>query len=358
MFLDNEFHVTTIALRRFEHRLALPSPTPAGGWLVAFADQPDVICFDSDLNEIWRLTVKIERSPYRWPSVALSPDEQTIAYSTETDLYILDRNGTIRYSLVADLNNPYTGSECMFDTHNRLWFVQRGDLNTGSDRLLVLEPTSGAILFQQTLANERGHFYLYPCPDRQSVLLDEACGQDGSFLYLACIRGDGLGVTRLGFDDRTFFWGFAPNGREFATGAHHAQDSLKIHSFPQGTVIAAVDSQPLFATERLVSEYPDSVGYQALYVNDDYLVTETRWKRLILVRRSDLALMGTIWAEGDQLRGYDDWGRETADPKRIGSYEADLTYICPAGPGRVLAIYKEKTMRLLDLAPVLVTAGR
>jgi hypothetical protein len=356
MSLRSEFHVPDIAVRRFEQRLNSPSPTYAGGWLISFQDGPEVICFDANLDESWRLAANIRRPKYGRLSFALSPDQQFLACANEEGVFILDRKGAPIHSYPHDINHRYTTSGCCFDSRNRLWCVQASDWNLRMATVIVIEPQSGAIIARQAFRCEGGHFAFYPSRDLDTVLLDEACGQDGSFLYVARLTDSELTVSNYGFSDRTFYWGFSADGGEFATGAHRQGSALQIHAFPGGQVIGSAASQTVFSNDSMVSDYPDSIGYQAMFLDENHLVADTRYKRMILLRRDGLQLLGTVWAEGDQLRGYESRGHETSDPALIDTYEAEISYFLPARLGRLLAVYNEHTVRLLDVSSLLAEA--
>jgi hypothetical protein len=197
---------------------------------------------------------------------------------------------------------------------------------------------------------------LFPCPDHEGALIDVGCGQGGSFIYLARLTGAGLTVEQFPFDDRTFYGGFAPNGREFASGAHQG-DAINVHSFPSGRVIASVESETIFAADDLLGEYPDSVGYQVIFLDNAHLLAETHFGRMLLIDRATMQLVGTVWPPGYRLRGYDQSGKETNDPSKILDYKGGLTSLHPAGVGRVLTVYNERVIRLLDVSPFLSLAN-
>jgi hypothetical protein len=130
------------------------------------------------------------------------------------------------------------------------------------------------------------------------------------------------------------FWIEPVAKQEFVTGSHDG-GSLFVHRFPDGEVLGSVDSETLFAEEETEAEDEDTVGYNTVFLHPDYILTETRWKRLLLLYRPEMRLVGTVWPAGYQLRGYDDSGKETDHPV---DYEGNLTGLYPVGSGKVLIV--------------------
>jgi hypothetical protein len=355
MDLGMPLQVRTIAERQFDHRLSLPVPTHDGGWIVSFQDHPDVVVLDSQLNELQRLDLQTQSQQYCFTAVAMSPYGQLLGLSSRIDLRIVNRQGTVLHRIPHRAWESYTGSNCFFDFKDRLWYVRPGDQPGVDDCLTVVEPYSGEILTEQTIENEIGYFDLFLCPDYESALIEVACGQDGSYLYLARLTGAGLTIQEYPFSDRTFLGDFAPGGREFATGAHNG-DAVKVHSFPSGHVIASVESETLFASDDLSGERPDDVGYLVIFLDRDHLLAETGFGRMILIDRRSMRLLGTVWPSGYRLQGCDQSGRKTDDPRTIVDYEGSLTSLHPAGTGKVLTVYRDGVIRLLDVSPLLSPA--
>jgi hypothetical protein len=328
MDLDHPLHIAAIAERRFHHRLSLPVPTHDGGWIISFQDHPEVVVLDSQLIELLRLNLRAQSQQYCSTAVAMSRDRRLFAVSTRTDLRIVEQHGTVLHRISHRAWDPFTGSCCFLDVKDRLWYVQPGDEPGVSDRLKIVEPHSGETLLEQRIENEIGHFGLFPCPDHESALIEVGCGQDGSYLYLARLTGAGLTIEQYPFNDRTFCGGFAPDGREFVTGAHQG-DAVKAHSFPGGQVIASIESHTIFAADDRVGEQPDEVGYQVIFLDGNHLLADTQFGRMILIDRRRMRLLGTVWPPEYSLRGYDQSGKETDDPTRIVDYEGGLTSLHP-----------------------------
>jgi len=301
-----------------------------------------------------RLDLQAHSQQYCHTAVAMSPDGRLFGLSSRTELRVADRHGAVLHRLT---HNAWdAGSSCFFDLNGRLWYIRPGSSPGLDDCLIVLEPYSGAILAAQTIPNPVGYFFLFPCPDHESALIDLGCGQDGSYLYLARLAGAGLAIEEYPFSNRTFFGGFSPDGREFATGAHDGA-SLMVHCFPSGRVVASIENETLFSTDSLSGELRDDVGYQVIFIDDDHLLAQTGFGRMILLDRGKMRLLGTVWPSGGGLRGYDESGRETDDPSKIVGYESGLSSLHSAGIGKVLTVYhKERVVRLLDVSPLLSAA--
>jgi hypothetical protein len=282
----------------------------------------------------------------------MSRDGRWLALASRSELRIVDRSGPVVRRIAHDPWDSFCGSSCFFDAEARLWCVRPGDQPGTNDRLTVVPPRRDAALIETVIENPVGHFSLFPCPGGHGALIDVGCGQDGSYLYLARLSDSVLTVEPYPFADRAFAGGFSPNGREFVTGAHSG-DALKVHSFPDGRVVGSIDSDTLFGREVLPDEHMDAIGYQAIFLDDDHLLTDTRFGRMLLIQRRDLRVLGTVWPVGCKLRAYSKYGRGTDEPTEIVGYEVGLTSLHPAGHGRLLAVYNERALRLLDVEPLL-----
>ncbi len=355
MNLGKSLTVEIIAAREFTHSPNLPVPTHDGGWVLSFQDHPEVIILDSRLNEVQHLDLRTQSEDYCSTQVTMSRDGALLALSGRTELRIADRRGAILHYLPHDPWESFTGSGCFFDAQGRLWYVRPYKDTWTEAMLTVLDPASGAALFEQEITGDVGHYYLFPLPDQAGALIDVACGQDGSFLHLARLTGAGLTVEGYPLDDRTMP-SLSPGGGEFATGAHSG-DAVEVHSFPGGQVAASIEGRVIFAADDLGGEFGDEIGYQAIFLDDDHLLADTRFGRLLLIDRRTMQLIGTVWPPGYSLRGYDQRGKETDDPGSILAYEGGLTSLHSAGAGRVLMGYKSATLWLLDVSPLLTTAS-
>ncbi len=363
-----ELRPIIVASQDFDSGIGSPVPWD-GGWIIAQPDPPSVILLDASLQVIRQFALPVATEDYVYTEVACSRDARFLAISARTRIEIFDSNGESLHTIAHEPWDSFEGSTCCFDADGKLWCVQPQKEEDGCDHLTIIDPESGEVVAEQAIRDEHGnpadvgHFSLYPCPNGVDMLLNLACGQDGSLLYLAHRTPQRLEVNAYPFDDRTFSGGFSPNGREFVTGAHQG-DSVKVHAFPSSQVLASADSTMLF--EGVESDYEeaeddnyeveeeeeetDHVGYQALYLNDAHLLVETGFGRLLLLDRQTMQPIGNVSLPDFPLQGYDEHGKETDDPDRAISYETGLSSIHPAGPNRVLAVYNARQFRLLGLA--------
>jgi hypothetical protein len=312
-----------------------------------------VVILDSKLNEIHRLNLPPQSKDFYKTSVALSRHGIFIAQSGPNALVIFDQKGGVLHRTEHKAWSNCEGGHCVFDLEDRLWHVQPSNDCESSVFLRVLEPFSGKTIAERKIRNDIGFHRLFLCPNQKSIMIEVACGQDGSFLHLARLRTSGLAIEHYPFNDRTFFGGgFSPDGTEFVTGAHSA-DSLKIHSFPRGQVVATIQSEMFFAGENLAVEYPDTVGYQQVFIDQNHILTDTRYGRLLLIHRNGMRLLGTVWPKGETLLAYDERGTRTNNVSKMDSYQSGLSSFHSAGAGRVLTVYRGKCLRLIDLLPYL-----
>lgn len=351
--------------------MGLPAPVPSnGGWIVVQRDPPLVILLDASLQVVRQLLLPVATEQHVWTEVACSGDGRYLAISARTRIEIFDSDGASLHRIV---HAPVAyGNDCCFDAEDKLWCVQPREKLDACDHLIVIDPESGEVLAEQVIRDqngnpaELGHYSLYLCPNGVDMLLNLACGQDGSYLFLANRTRESLEVNAYPFDDRTFSGGFSPNGQEFVTGAHQGE-SLKIHAFPSGQVLASLDSELLFEDDGETNieegeedeeegeeegEETDHVGYQALYLDDAHLLVETGFGRLLRLGRRSMRAKGIVTLPGFHLQGYDKQGKATYGPNKPFSDETGLSSIHLAGPDRLLTVYNERYFRLLDLSQV------
>jgi hypothetical protein len=353
MGIDKAFVARDLGSRRFEHTLSRIVPTRGDGWLVGFRDRSEVVFHDHRLGEIRQVDLHVRYEFQGGTELSLSPDERFFAFASREELRIADSRGRPIHRLPHDAWESYCGSGCLFDRKGRLWCVLPGDDRGSDDRLTIIDPASGGIVAQGVIQNGMGYFGFYASPDEDAVLIECACGQDGSDLYLARLNGSEIAIAKFDYSDRSFSGGFSPSGTEFVTGAQWG-DSLKVHSFPDGRELASLADEAIFGDDPLVCEQPDSIGYEAIYLDDGHILARTTFGRLLLIERFGMRLLGTVWADGERLRGYDDRGKETEEPGAIIDYETGLRDFRPAGPGEVLVAYQGNTLRLLDVAPFMI----
>jgi hypothetical protein len=350
MDLGNRYAVKEVAVAEFQSRLHLPVPTFDGRWLVTTYDDSCVYVLDSQLRQTERVDLGIETGGYVRPSVSLSANGRWFAAATIARVKILDRSGRPHHSLPQPSWQAFEGSSCIFDRSNRLWFVRPHEDGSYETVLCVVNPDTGRVIAEHELTCDLGHHELTLCPDGQSVMGDVGCGQDGSYLYLARLQAGKLDVREYPFSDRTFVGNFSQDGSEFATGAH-CGDKVAVHSFPSGDVIGEISSAEIFANDHLDVDDEDSVGYQALFLGNTRIVATTSLGRLLLINRPTMRCLGTVWPEGYELNRFE---FDVAGPKlttvRTSTYEGDITSIHDVGQGRLLVVYRERRLAVVDVS--------
>jgi hypothetical protein len=99
-----------------------------------------------------------------------------------------------------------------------------------------------------------------------------AAGQDGQCLFWACLRNDGISVSRLPELDETTWPSFSPTGDEFLV---ISEGELHRYGYPRG---------PLHAKMRgLLESQGDKLGDFVYYADADYALATSLNYRLFLV---------------------------------------------------------------------------
>jgi hypothetical protein len=348
MAISDRIMVKDLARREFKQRISTPVPTPDGGWIISFRDQPGTVVLDRRLNDVRQFDTP--------PQSVVAAGGSVFAVLTKQQLLILDPHGASLRTIPQRAWQPWAGTNCAFDGHDRLWYARPGDRPGTNDCLVIVDPASGITVAEQVIENDVGLFDLNPCPDPDCMLVAVSCGQDGTFLYHARWTGKEIAIQAYPFEDRSFTGGFSPNGREFVTGSHEG-DGVLVHSLPGGEVVASIDSEDMFGDDDLPSEESDDVGYQALFLGDEHLLVDTMSRRLVLIERHKMELLGCVWPEGYELKAYDDAGEEADDPTEACSYEGSLDSFHCGAAGELLAGFERDLLntgllRLLDVSSI------
>jgi hypothetical protein len=245
---------------------------------------------------------------------------------------------------------PWGGTSCAFDGHGRLWYARPGH-ERGRDLVVMVDPRTGSTLAEQRLGTDEGCYQFNPCPDPDDMLIELSCGQDGCFLYHAHFNGSKIAIQEYPSGDRTFSEGFTSDGREFVTGAQEG-DSVQVHALADGNVVASLDSEAIFGADDLACEEPDGVGYQAVFLNNERILIDTRFRRLVVIDRPSMEVLGCLWPEGYKLKPFDGKGKPMANPANACSYGGNLDSFHCGAPGELLAVFGS-VVRLLDVSEAL-----
>jgi WD40 repeat protein len=170
-------------------------------------------------------------------------------------------------------------------------------------------------------------FSLFPHPNRNSVVLWAAAGQDGQCLFWATLDGNEIKVNRFEPLDETGLPSFSPSGEEFLVTS---ECQLHCYAYPQGTLKASLT--------ELDDNEDDPIGYFVSYVDDGRALLTSFDGRLFLVDLSEMSVIDEVTvpnlAPGD-----------------------NLNHVLPMSDGKVVLVYRgsgrraNRDSRLHLLAP-------
>jgi hypothetical protein len=344
MAISDRIEVKDLARREFKQRLGRPVRTHDGGWVISFRDQPSAVVLDGRLNEVLRLDVPADAH------IAAGRAGPGFAVLTKKELRVLDPKGTLRHAIPQRGWQPWAGTDCAIDGHDRVWYARPGDKPGTNDCLVIVDPTSGATVAEERFENDVGFFALHACLDPDSMLVEVSCGQDGSFLYHAAWTGSKIAIQPYPFEDRSFSGGFSPDGREFVSGSHEG-DGVQVHGLPDGRVVASIDSEAIFGEDQFDSDEPDEVGYEALFLSNERILIDTHSRRLVLIDRPSMEVLGCVWPEGYDVKADDNADED--DAAEACSYHGSLDSFHFRAPAELLVVFDGGLIRLLDVSSAL-----
>src|SRR5262249_42759769 len=113
----------TLAEITYPTRAGSPVQTHAGGWILSFYDQPEVVILDSRLQDIARVDVQAQAQECCRTEVAMSK-ACVIAVSSRDELRLVSATGAVIDRFPHRPWESWEGSSCLFDRKDRLWYVR------------------------------------------------------------------------------------------------------------------------------------------------------------------------------------------------------------------------------------------
>jgi hypothetical protein len=232
-------------------------------------------------------TVKDFTVSARPRAAALSPAGSELAIVTAHGIRFFS---TATFEMLHRLNDAFLS--CLYGRENLVWTCARF-----TPRTVVLkawEPESWTPIAQAKVADLYGNseFSLFAHPDKNSVVLWAAAGQDGQCLLWASLTGSAIAVTRFRSLNDTCPPSFSPDGAEFLVTS---AGTLRRYAYPQG---------PLKGSLKAGRDEDDAIGNCVSYIDAAHAVVTTMGGRLLLVNLADMSVMGEV-APPDTARGYD-----------------------------------------------------
>ncbi|MCP4137496.1 MAG: hypothetical protein GY754_41400 [bacterium] len=331
----------------FEKRLSLPVKTNYG-WFVPLRDNPGVVLLDEKLNTISTLPLPGQSTAYESVYINSNNDSSLFSVSSETAVTLYNKSGNEQWKIEHDKWESYQGSSCLFDREARLWTVFPGE----EPGLMVLNRSTGEVLASSPIDSEDGTFFLHLNSIDGSVLIEEACGQDGCFIYRAVLNEKTITLSDYGFDDRVLSLNnpvFSPHGKHFVTSAQYGEN-IQIHELESGSVLTEIEADPVFEKDSIPDcEEPDSFDFDTAYISDSRAIVRTRFGRLLLIDINRAAVAGTLWPNGIAMTGYDDHGKETSLDTGISGYDTGIISFYVGNKGEMLIHVDEKKLMLVDI---------
>nr|WP_199083172.1 hypothetical protein [Pedobacter sp. ASV19] len=260
--------------------------------LVHFKNSPVVARLDQRLQLQRKMDIGLRSTSYVMPRLSIAPDGKLFAATQINTISIFNFEGQVQFTYRHDDWNSFLGSNCFFTGDGKyVLFITPG---VNNDMLFVLDLANYELKTNIHLDGNQEYNYTFTAtPHQESVFLEAAAGQDDCRLYNIQILHNEVSVEEIhACTDRVMGY-FAPNRMEFVTAPHY-DEGIEIYSFPTIEKVWEISQEKIFeGREEYISEDPDLLDYQVLYLNDKVLVAKTRFGRLLLINRDtqDLSLI-------------------------------------------------------------------
>jgi hypothetical protein len=221
------------------------------GYVVALSSEGAASLISPDFKEV--KTFSVPEDPQ---AAALSPDGSVLAVAAADGITLFS---TSTFEKSHRLNDAFLS--CLFVGEKLFWTCARFTEQTVI--LEAWEPGSWTKIEGVKVADPYGNseFSLFPHPNRNSVVVWAAAGQDGQCLFWGTLGGTEINVTRFEALDETGLPSFSPSGEEFLVTSECA---LHCYAYPQGPLKGSLT--------ELDDDEDDPIGYFVSYVDADHAV--------------------------------------------------------------------------------------
>jgi hypothetical protein len=273
------------------------------GHVVVLSSEGAASLISPDFRSVKTFTV-----PEDPEAAALSPDGSLLAVAAADGITLLS---TPTFAKSHRLNDAFLS--CLFVGEKLFWTCARFTEQTVI--LEVWEPGLWAKIARAKIADPYGNssFSIFPHPNRNSVVVWAAGGQDGQSLFWATLDGAEIGVTRFEALDEMGLPSFSPSGDDFLVTSEGA---LHCYAYPQGPLKGSLT--------ELDDDEDDPIGYFVCYVDAGHALLASLEGRLFLVDVSEMSVID-----------------EVAVPN-LGITD-NLDHFFPLPEGKVVLVYRIRT---------------
>ncbi|MGN7824065.1 hypothetical protein ACTJJB_28340 [Chitinophaga sp. 22536] len=301
-------------------------PLPNGEVLMNFASQPLITKLNADLEIVWEKIMQGQNTNYVSSKLSASADGRLIAIAGMTDVRILDAEGTtVLHTVEHSSWGWFLGAACYFSSDNKtIWYVLPGGENE-TDTLQVMDVATFEVIAAHPLLESHRYAYAFHAtPDKNTILLEAAAGQEESVLMQLQWDNGAVSLTMLPACDNMIMGNFAPSGKEFVMAPHY-DEPLEIYAFPAMTKVAEQDQPAIFdGSKDFPAAEPDNINYTVFFVDDHNILVISQFGRLLLLDRKNLRCKAEVMPEGIEFTAYDLDGNLTANPDYIYDYSSNI----------------------------------
>lgn len=318
--------------------------------IVTFNDSQQLVALNNKLEQVWSGAPKMAFGNYVYPRVAMREDGKMYCTSDISHVQFYVADGSLLSSFPHEQWYSFLGSGCHFFRDMAVFVTP----SPGGDKLLVVSTIDFQVLFEYTLDGYQEYSYdFHATPASDTIFLDLSAGQDDTRLFsIRFLSADDVEIRELTVCNDEIFGAFAASGKEFVTAPHYSE-GIKVFSFPDVAQVAEITQPALFEGRN---EYPaaneDSLEYRVIYLNDEILLTITRFGRFLLIRRDTMTCFGELLLEGNQLLAYNLKGAVAQEGEEIEDYEGQVGEVKLLPGGRILVAHREGSLRVYELGDI------
>ena len=303
---------------------------------------------NANLELMWTKPADLKAEGYVYPTLNIHPNGQLYAICNINSVRFFTIENELLFTYEHEAWASFLGTECFFTTQYAL-FVAPSE--TG-DKLVVVSLSNYSVINTYPLdANQEINYTFVATPDPKLIFLDWAAGQDDTRQFKLEINNDGeLKIEEISSCNDRIFGAFSPSGTEFVTAPHY-DEGIEVHSFPAMETIGDLPQETLFenSDEEYPSENEDSLNYSAIYLNNETLLTISRFGRLLLINRKTMTLTGQLTLEGCALKAFNANGDLAQPNEEIEEYEGEVSDIKLLPNNRILVRHTKGHLNTYNL---------
>lgn len=245
----------------------------------------------------------------------VAANDRLMAIAGLTAIQLLDPTGEqVLHTIAHAAWDRYIGAACYFGRdHKTIWYILPGY------ELQVMHTDTFETIASLPLP-ESEQYTFHATPDDDIILLEASAG----LLMQVQLKDGAISLTLLPQCDDRIMGNFAPSGKEFVMAPLY-DGPLAFYSFPDMTMIAAMEQEDIFAhSEDFPAMEQDNINYSVFFVDDRTILLLSQFGRLLLVDRQDLRYKADMLPAGIVFTAHNLHGDPTTVRDEIYDYSSNI----------------------------------